>query len=55
MQNVYFEIIAFFYILKRPDIISRFRKEFFTEPTIRTIFDNVKDFIGTYRTEPTAE
>lgn len=55
MQNVYFEIIAFFYVLKHPDIIRRFKKEFFTEPTIRNIFDNVKDFVGQYKTEPTAE
>lgn len=55
MQNVYFEIIAFFYALKHPEIISNFRKEFFSEPTINGIFDNVKDFIKQYNTEPTAE
>lgn len=55
MQNVYFEIIAFFYALKHPEIISNFKKEFFSEPTINGIFDNVKEFIKQYNIEPTAE
>lgn len=55
MQNVYFEILAFFYVIKHPEMIGRFKKEFFTEPTIRTIFDPVKEFIGQYKVEPTSE
>lgn len=55
MSNIYFEIIAFFYILKHPEYMQGFRKEFFTEPTINNIFNTVKDFVGDYRTEPTAE
>ena len=55
MSNIYFEIIAFFYILKHPEHMQSFRKEFFTEPTINNIFNTVKDFVGDYRTEPTAE
>lgn len=35
--------------------MSGFRKEFFTEPTIYNIFNNVKDFISEYHSEPTAE
>lgn len=55
MTNIYFEIIAFFYILKHPEHMSSFRKEFFTEPTINNVFNLVKDFISEYKAEPTAE
>lgn len=55
MNNIYFEIIAFFYILKHPEYIGSFKREFFTEPTIYNIFNNVKDFINEYHTEPTSE
>lgn len=55
MGNLYFEIIAFFYAVKHPEVLAGFKKEFFADQTIRGIFDHVKKFIAQYRTEPTAE
>lgn len=55
MNNLYFEILAFFYIIKEPGLMKNFNKRFFTEPTIVTIFDYVQDFVEQYKTAPTAE
>ena len=55
MNNLYFEIIAFFYILREPQLIKNFNKRFFTEPTIVQIFDYAQDFVNKYKEEPTAE
>ena len=55
MNNLYFEIIAFFYIIKQKNIIQNFKKKFFSEPTIVEIFDVVKDFVTEYKVEPTME
>lgn len=55
MNNIYFEIITFFYIMKDPTMIKNFRKKFFTEPTIINVFDFVQEFVGEYKTAPTAE
>lgn len=55
MGNLYFEIIAFFYAIRHPEILSNFKKEFFADQTIRGVFDHVKKFVSQYRTEPTAE
>ena len=55
MNNLYFEILSFFYILKHQELIANFKKEFYQEPTIRSIFDIVKDFINQYKVEPTAD
>ena len=55
MNNLYFEILAFFYILKDPSLIKNFNKRFFTEPTIVSIFDYAQDFVNQYKEEPTPE
>lgn len=55
MNNLYFEILAFFYILKDPSLIKNFNKRFFTEPTIVAIFDYAQDFVNQYKEEPTPE
>ena len=55
MNNLYFEIIAFFYIMREPAMLKNFKKKFFSEPTIVAIFDTVKYFIDEYKTEPTAD
>lgn len=55
MNNLYFEIITFFYIMKDVSLIKNFRKNFFSEPTIVNIFDEVKDFVTQYKTEPSVE
>jgi len=55
MNNLYFEIIAFFYILKDPNLIKNFNKRFFSEPTIVSIFDYAQDFVNQYKEEPTPE
>lgn len=55
MNNIFFEIMAFFYIMKDPNIIKNFNKKFFSEPTIVNIFDIVKDFVEEYKIEPTPE
>lgn len=55
MNNTYFEIIAFFYIMKNDVMIKNFKKHFFSEPTIVAIFDIVQDFILQYKTAPTIE
>lgn len=55
MNNLYFEILAFFYILKDPSLIKNFNKRFFSEPTIVSIFDYAQDFVNQYKEEPTPE
>lgn len=55
MNNIYFEIIAFFYIMKQDIMIKNYKKKFFSEPTIVAIFDIVKDFVIDYKTAPSAE
>lgn len=55
MNNLYFEILAFFYILKDPSLIKNFNKRFFNEPTIVSIFDYAQDFVNQYKEEPTPE
>ena len=55
MNNIYFEILAFFYIMKDDSLIKNFNKKWFQEPTINTIFNIVKDFVIEYRTTPTVE
>ena len=55
MNNLYFEILAFFYILKDPSLIKNFNKRFFTEPSIVSIFDYAQDFVNQYKEEPTPE
>lgn len=55
MNNLYFEILSFFYVLKHQELISVFRKEFFQEPTVYNIFDTVKDFVLNYKVAPTAD
>ena len=55
MNNLYFEILSFFYILKHQELIRNFKKEFYQEPTIKNIFDIVKDFVNQYKVEPTAD
>lgn len=55
MNNLYFEILAFFYILKDASLIKNFNKRFFTEPTIVSIFDYAQDFVNQYKEEPTPE
>jgi hypothetical protein len=55
MDNIRFEIVAFFYVIKHPELLKTFKKEFFSEPTINTIFNHVKEFVNQYHTEPTAE
>ncbi len=55
MNNIFFEIMAFFYIMKNPSMIKNFNKKFFSEPTIVNIFDIVKDFVNDYKQEPTPE
>ena len=55
MNNLYFEILAFFYILKDPSLIKNFNKRFFSEPTIISIFDYAQDFVNQYKEEPTPE
>ena len=55
MNNLYFEILAFFYILKDPNLIKNFNKRFFSEPTIVSIFDYAQDFVNQYKEEPTPE
>lgn len=55
MNDVYFEMLTFFYTMKRSSMFRNMHKRFFTEPTIRKVFDTVKDFVGKYDVEPTAE
>ena len=55
MNNLYFEILAFFYILRDPSLIKNFNKRFFSEPTIVSIFDYAQDFVNQYKEEPTPE
>ena len=55
MNNLYFEILAFFYILKDPSLIKNFNKRFFSEPTIVSIFDYAQDFVNQYKEEPSPE
>lgn len=55
MNDVYFQILSFFYIMKNDNLIKNFKSKFFTEPTIAGIFDTVKNFVIEYKTEPTAE
>lgn len=55
MNNLYFEILAFFYILKDPSLIKNFNKRFFSEPTIVSIFDYAQEFVNQYKEEPTPE
>lgn len=55
MNNLYFEILAFFYIMKEPNLIKNFKKNFFSEPTIIQIFDYTQDFINQYKVPPTPE
>jgi len=54
-NNIYLEIMIFFYLLKNPDLIKNYKKSFFTEPTINNIFDITKDFVCEYKDEPTDE
>ena len=49
MNNLYFEILAFFYVLKDPQLIKNFNKKFFSEPTIVQIFDYAQDFVNQYK------
>lgn len=55
MQNLYFEILAFLYVLQHQEIIQNFKKDFFTHPTIIAIFDIAKTFVINYKVEPTCE
>ncbi|WQJ53294.1 MAG: DnaB-like replicative helicase [Wendovervirus sonii] len=54
-NHIYLEIMIFFYLLKNPDLIKNYKKSFFTEPTINSIFDITKDFVSEYKDEPTDE
>lgn len=54
MNNIYFEIIAFFYTIKHPDLISTVKTDFFSEPTIKNVFNIAKDFVTKYKAEPSA-
>lgn len=54
MNNIYFEIIAFFYAIKHPDLISTVKTDFFSEPTIKNVFNIAKDFVTKYKAEPSA-
>lgn len=55
MNDLFFQSMAFFYIMKDPNMIKNYNKKFFADPTIIGIFDIVKDFVCEYKTEPTPE
>jgi len=54
-NHIYLEIMIFFYLLRNPELIKNYKKNFFSEPTVSGIFDITKNFVEEYKDEPTAE